>query len=246
MDNRVLLVTGASRGIGAAVARIGAARGYRVCVNYRASAQEAEAVVDEIRQAGGTAFAVAGDTGSERDVVDLFAAVDREYGRIDALVNNAGIYGDLKPVDALSGDEIRRVLDVNVLGYVLCAREAVRRMARKHGGAGGQIVNVSSIAGQNGASPGRSLYGLSKGAVDTFTKGLAKEVAGDGIRVNAVAPGLTDTAFNPPGRVAGLAQSVPIQRIAEPEEIAQGILWLMSDEASYCVGSSLVISGGRA
>ncbi|KMK64923.1 SDR family NAD(P)-dependent oxidoreductase [Puniceibacterium sp. IMCC21224] len=245
MTSKVLLVTGGSRGIGACVARQAAGRGYRVCVNYRSSAAEAKTVVDEIQLAGGQAFAYGCDTADDDAVKAMFTEVDRRFGRLDALVNNAGMYGDLRPVEDLSAGEIRRLLDVNVMGYIICAREALRRMAPRHGGSGGRIVNVSSIAGQNGGSPGRTLYALSKGAIDTFSKGLSKEGAPDGITVNTFAPGLTDTDFNPPGRVASLAKSVPLGRVGEPEEMAAGILWLLSDEASYCTAATLTMSGGR-
>lgn len=245
MPSKTLLVTGASRGIGACVARLAAERGYRVCVNYRASGAEAQAVVAQISAGGGEAFAFGCDTADEAGVAAMFAEVDARFGRLDALVNNAGIYGEQRLVEDLGAAEIRRLLDVNVLGHVLCAREAIRRMAPNHGGQGGRIVNVSSIAGQNGGSAGRTLYALSKGAVDTFTRGLAKEVAPHGITVNGFAPGLTDTAFNPPGRVATLGGTVPLGRAGRPEEMAAGILWLLSDEARYCTGSTLTMSGGR-
>ena len=245
MTKKVLLVTGGSRGIGASVARLAAQRGYRVCINYQSSAATADALVDEIRQAGGEAFAYRADTSDADAVRAMFDEVRRVFGRVDALVNNAGTYGELRNAEDLTAEEIRRLLDVNVVGYFLCAGEAIRHMAPRHGGQGGRIINVSSIAGQNGGSTGRLLYGTSKGAIDTFTIGLAKEVARDGITVNTFAPGLTDTAFNPPGRVESLADTIPLGRAGTPEEMAGGILWLLSDEAAYCTGASLKMSGGR-
>lgn len=245
MGGKVLMVTGSSRGIGACVAKLAARRGYCVCVNYQNSGDAAEAVVAEIGEAGGEAFAFRADTADADAVRTMFQAARDAFGRVDALVNNAGLYGEQRAVEDLSAAEIRRLLDINVLGYFLCAGEAVRHMAPRHGGRGGRIVNVSSIAGQNGGSDGRVLYAASKGAVDTFSAGLAKEVARDGITVNTFAPGLTDTAFNPPGRVDSLAATVPLGRVGQPDEMAAGILWLLSDEASYCTAATLKMSGGR-
>jgi NAD(P)-dependent dehydrogenase (short-subunit alcohol dehydrogenase family) len=245
MTGKALVITGAASGIGAEVARLAGAAGWRVCVNYRSREAEANAVVARITAAGGEAFAHGCDTADPAGVEAMFDAAHKRFGRLDALVNNAGMYGEQRAVADLTAEEIRRLLEVNVLGYVICAGQAIRRMATRQGGAGGRIVNVSSIAGKNGASPGRVLYGLSKGAIDTFTKGLAKEVAPDGITVNAFAPGLTDTGFNPPGRVAALADSVPLGRAGTPTEMARGVLWLLSDDAAYCTGSCLTMSGGR-
>lgn len=245
MDGKVLIVTGGSRGIGACVAKLAARRGYRVCLNYQNNRHAAEAVVAEIGKAGGKAFAFRADTAEPDAVRAMFQTARDAFGQVDALVNNAGVYGEQRAVEDLSATEIRRLLDINVLGYFLCAGEAIRHMAPRHGGRGGRIVNVSSIAGQNGGSAGRALYAASKGAVDTFTAGLAKEVARDGITVNAFAPGLTDTAFNPPGRVDSLAGTVPLGRAGQPHEMAAGILWLLSDEASYCTAATLKMSGGR-
>lgn len=245
MSKRVLVITGGSRGIGACVARLAGSRGYSVCVNYQTSVDTAESVVRDIEEAGGSAFAFSADTSDESAVAAMFDATMERFGRLDALVNNAGVYGEKCAVEALEVGEIRRLLDINILGYLLCAREAVRRMAPRHGGYGGRIVNVSSIAGQNGGSQGRVLYAASKGAIDTFTAGLGRELAPDGITVNGFAPGLTDTDFNPPGRVDSLANTVPLGRAGKPEEMAAGILWLLSDEASYCTSATLKMSGGR-
>lgn len=245
MTGPVLIVTGAGRGIGASVAVLAAQRGYRVCVNYRASSEAAERVVDAITNNGGEAFAFQADTSNETAVRAVFKSTMERFGQLDALVNNAGIYGDQQKVETLSANDIRQVLDTNILGYFLCAREAALKMAPRNGGRGGRIVNVSSIAGRNGGSAGRILYATSKGAVDTFTIGLAKELAPDAINVNGFAPGLTDTEFNPPGRIAALGSTVPLGRAGQPDEMAAGILWLLSDEASYCTGSILTMSGGR-
>lgn len=242
---RTVIVTGGSRGIGAATARLAGRRGYRVCVNYRARADAAESVVGDILAAGSEAMAFEADTADEEAVVAMFAAVAERWGRIDALVNNAGIYGDERPVEDMSAAELRAMMDVNVIGYIICAREAVRRMSVRRGGRGGRIVNVSSIAGNNGGSPGRVHYAASKGAINAFTLGFAREVAPEGITVNAFSPGLTPTDLNPPGRVERLGPTVPIGRAGTPEEMAAGIMWLLSDEAAYCVGANLVMSGGR-
>ncbi|MCF3933733.1 SDR family oxidoreductase [Acuticoccus sp. M5D2P5] len=243
--NGVLVVTGASRGIGAATARRAAARGWRVCVNYRTDAAAAERVVAAIRDDGGDAFEVRADTADEAAVIAMFDTVAERYGRIDALVANAGTYGTARRVADLPVAEMRQMLETNVLGLMICAREAVRRMSTRSGGAGGRIVTVSSVAGMNGGSGQRTHYAASKGAVNAFTLGLAKEVAGEGINVNTVSPGLTWTDMNPPGRLEAIEHTVPIGRAAQPEEIAAGIVWLLSDEASYCVGANLTMSGGR-
>lgn len=246
---RTVLVTGGSRGIGAATARLAAAAGWRVAVNYVADAGAAERLVAEIAASGGDAFAVRGDVGEERDVVAMFAAVDARFGRLDGLVNNAGVVAPKSRVDAMDAERILRVMRINVVGSMLCAREAVRRMSTARGGAGGAIVNVSSIAATLG-SPGEYVdYAASKGAVDAFTIGLAREVAAEGIRVNAVRPGIIDTEIHAsggqPGRAAALRGTVPMQREGKAEEIARAILWLLSDDASYSTGAILNASGGR-
>ena len=246
---RVAVVTGGSRGIGAATARLAAARGYAVCVNYLANAGAADAVVASIRDAGGTAAAVQGDVGVEADVVRLFATCDRECGAVTALVNNAGILETQMRVEAMDAGRLQRVLTANVIGSFLCAREAVRRMSTRHGGAGGAIVNVSSGASRLG-SPGEYVdYAASKGAIDSFTVGLAQEVAEEGIRVNAVRPGVIYTGIHAsggePGRVDRVKGFVPMRRGGTADEVAQAILWLLSDEASYTTGAVIDVTGGR-
>jgi NAD(P)-dependent dehydrogenase (short-subunit alcohol dehydrogenase family) len=243
------LITGASRGIGAATAKLASQRGYAVCVNYRQNEAAANQVVGEIVAAGGRAVAVAADISIEADVVRLFKTCDRQLGRVSALVNNAGIIETQMRVEQMDADRIRRVLATNVIGSFLCAREAVRRMSTKHGGAGGAIVNVSSGAAKVG-SPGEYVdYAASKGAIDTFTIGLAKEVALEGIRVNAVRAGFIYTELHAsggePNRVERVKELVPMKRGGQPEEVASAILWLLSDEASYTSGSFIDVAGGK-
>lgn len=246
MTGRALVVTGGSRGIGAATALAAAARGYRVCVNYVSDAAAAEGVVRAIGRGGGHAVAIQADTASEEAVVALFERVDRELGPLAALVNNAGITGPIGRVESVSGAVLRRVFEVNVLGCFYCAREAVRRMSMRHGGKGGAIVNLSSAAATLG-SPGEYVhYAASKGAIETMTIGLAREVADEGIRVNAVAPGLIETEIHGRSdRLARLAPSVPMRRPGAAAEVAEAILSLLSDAASYVTGASLRVSGGR-
>jgi NAD(P)-dependent dehydrogenase (short-subunit alcohol dehydrogenase family) len=249
LNNNVLIVTGGSRGIGAATARLAAEQGYAVAVNFTADAAAAADVVREIDSAGGRAIAVRADVAREDDVLAMFAQVDRELGRLTALVNNAGVVDMPARVDELSVPRLRRMLDINVLGSFLCAREAVRRMSTRHGGAGGAIVNLSSAAVRLG-SPGQYVhYAASKGAIDAFTLGLAKEVAGEGIRVNAVRPGIIDTDIHAsggqPDRARELAPQVPMQRPGTAMEVAQAIVWLLGDGASYTTGSILDVTGGR-
>lgn len=245
----VLIVTGGGRGIGAATARLGAARGYAVCVNYRVNAAAAEAVAGGIVARGGQAIAVAADVAREDDVARLFDETISALGNPTALVNNAGITGPLSPLAEAATETLRQVIDTNVIGVMLCARAAVRCMARDKGGAGGAIVNVSSGAATLG-SPGEYVwYAASKAAVDSLTKGLAIEVAQAGIRVNAVAPGLTETDIHAgagaPDRLARIAATVPLGRAAKAEEVAEAILWLLSESASYVTGAVLRVSGGR-
>ncbi len=245
----VMLVTGGGRGIGAATARLAAERGYAVAVNYVSDERAAETVVEDISRAGGQAIAIQADTADPQEVADLFEAVDRALGPVSALVNNAGITGPASRVDEADPATLRRVVDINVMGVMYCAREAVLRMSTRHGGAGGGIVNVSSGAASLG-SPGEFVwYAASKGAVDSFTLGLGKEVAAEGIRVNAVAPGLIETdihaASGNADRVEKMAPTVPIQRAADPVEVAGPILWLLSEEAKYITGAVLRIAGGR-
>ena len=245
----VLIVTGGGRGIGAATARLGAARGYKVCVNYRSNAEAAAAVVAGIEAAGGRAIAVQADVAREEEVIRLFAAVDKELGTVTALVNNAGFAGPVSRLDSSDSGLIRAVVEVNFLGVIWCAREAVKRMSTKHGGQGGAIVNLTSGAATIG-SPGEYIwYAAAKGAVNSFTLGLAKEVAGEGIRVNAVAPGFVKTRIHAdsgmPDRIEKDAPKVPIGRAAAPEEVAEPILWLLSEAASYTTGTILRVAGGR-
>lgn len=248
-ERGVLLVTGAGRGIGAATARLAAARGYAVCVNYRSNRAAADAVVGSIRDSGGRAIAVAGDVAREADVLALFAACEAELGPLAALVNNAGILERHMRVDEMSVDRLERVFATNIVGSFLCAREAVRRMSTRHGGKGGGIVNVSSVAASLGSPNEYVDYAASKGAIDTFTIGLAREVAAEGIRVNAVRPGVIYTEIHAsggePGRVDRVKSGVPMKRGGEPEEVARAILWLLSEESTYCTGAIVDVSGGR-
>lgn len=246
---KVMVVTGGSRGIGAATARLGAASGYAVCVNYRRNETAALAVVDEIIHAGGEAIALAADVGNEADVVHLFEQVDQQLGPVTALVNNAGILETQMRVEKMDAARLGRVLTVNVIGSFLCAREAIRRMSTRQGGRGGAIVNVSSIAARLGAPNEYVDYAAAKGAIDSFTIGLASEVAAEGVRVNAVRPGVIATEIHAsggePGRVERVRSAVPMQRGGEAEEVARAIVWLLSDEASYSTGALLDVTGGR-
>lgn len=247
--NKVMVVTGGSRGIGAATCLLAAQRGYAVCVNYRSDRDAALAVVDSIEQAGGNAIAVAADVSREAEVIALFKAVDEEFGRLDVLVNNAGILEKQCRVEDLDPERIARVLATNVVGAFVCAREAVRRMSTRHGGQGGAIVNVSSVASRLGSPNEYVDYAASKGAVDTLTVGLANEVAGEGIRVNAVRPGFIYTDMHAsggePGRVDRVKGNVPLKRGGTAEEVAAAILWLASNESAYTTGGFIDIAGGR-
>jgi NAD(P)-dependent dehydrogenase (short-subunit alcohol dehydrogenase family) len=248
-SRRVLLVTGASRGIGAATARLGAARGYDIAVNYASNARAAEAVVAEAERAGARAVAIQADVAREADVERLFAETERRLGPLWGLVNNAGIVGRASRLDEADTATIKSVIDINVLGAFLCARAAVKRLSTKHGCKGGVIVNISSGAATLGSPNEFIWYAASKAAVDTLTIGLAREVAREGIRVNAVAPGLVDTdiheATGVPDRLATMAPNIPLGRAGSPEEIAETILFLLSDAASYVTGAILRVAGGR-
>jgi NAD(P)-dependent dehydrogenase (short-subunit alcohol dehydrogenase family) len=241
----ITIVTGGSRGIGAATARLCGGYGHAVCVAYRSEAGLAEDIVRDIAAGGGKAIAVQVDTGNEADIVRLFETVDRELGRVTGLVNNAGIHGPRGRLENLSGADIEAVLRVNVAGYFLCAREAVKRMSTEHGGDGGSIVNVSSGSANSGSPREGILYGASKGAVNSLTVGLAQEVAGEGVRVNTVSPGLTSPGMPPAEKVAELAPRLPMGRAGRPEEIAEAICWLLSDKASYTSAANLRVGGGR-
>ena len=240
----VMLITGSSRGIGAATARLAAARGYKVCVNYVRDRSAGEALAREI---GG--IAVAADVSVEADVVTLFAEVDRRLGRLTVLVNNAGIVDRAARVDEMSMARLERMFAINITGSFLCAREAVKRMSTRHGGTGGAIINLSSVAARIGAPAMYVDYAAAKGAIDTLTLGLSKEVAAEGIRVNAVRPGVIRTEIHAsggdPGRAERMGPSIPLGRPGEAQEIARAILWLASDEASYVTGAILDVAGGR-
>ena len=245
----VLLVTGGSRGIGAAVARLAGAEGWDVAVNYARDAEAAARVVADIERNGRRAVAIQGDVAKEAEVVRLFAEAERQLGPITGLVNNAGTTGRASRLDAVSTATLEAVFDLNILGAFLCAREAVKRMSRAHGGKGGAIVNISSGAATLGGPGEWVWYAASKGAIDSMTIGLAREVAGEGIRVNSVQPGLIDTELHASSgiqnRVAKLAPSVPLGRAGEAEEVAEAVLFLLSDAASYITAAILRVGGGR-
>jgi NAD(P)-dependent dehydrogenase (short-subunit alcohol dehydrogenase family) len=245
----IVIVTGASRGIGAATARLAASRGYSVCVNYRGSETAAIAVVDSIESAGGRAVAVQADVSIEADVVRLFETCSRVLGRPTALVNNAGVLEKQMRVEAMDAARVARILATNVVGSLICCREAVRRMSIRHGGSGGAIVNVSSAAARLGAAGEYVDYAASKGAVDTLTIGLAKEVAAEGIRVNAVRAGYIRTDMHAsggePARIERVKGFVPLKRGGVPEEVAYAILWLLSSESAFTTGSFIDVAGGN-
>ena len=245
----VILITGASRGIGAATALQAARAGYTVAVNYRADALAADHVVRQIRNMGATAIAVQADVANEEQVLAMFATVDTQLGPLRALVNSAGVVDVASRVDGMSVARLKRMFDTNVIGSMVCAREAVWRMSTRHGGTGGAIVNLSSVAATLGSSGQYVDYAASKGAIDTFTVGLAREVAAEGIRVNAVRPGIIDTEIHASGgqpeRAIQLATTIPMQRPGTAEEVASAIVWLLSDGASYTTGALLDVGGGR-
>lgn len=246
---RVLLITGGSRGIGAATALLAAQDGWAVAVNYASNQAAADQVVQAIQDAGGQAIAVQGDVADEAQILSMFATVDQQLGPISGLVNNAGVVDVTARVEDMSWQRLERMMRINVMGSIVCAREAVRRMSPRHGGQGGVIVNLSSVAARLGAPAQYADYAASKGAIDTFTVGLSKELAAENIRVNAVRPGVIDTDIHAsgglPNRARDLAPQIPMQRAGTAEETAQAIVWLLSDKASYVTGTSLDVTGGR-
>ena len=249
MTQRTLFITGASRGIGAATALRAAALGWDLALNYTRDEAAAQVVAAQVRGLGRRALVLRGDVGIESDVLAMFAAIDAEFGALHGLVNNAGVVDVASRVEAMSVARLMRMFNINVIGSMVCAREAVKRMSTKHGGAGGVIVNLSSAAARLGA-PGQYVdYASAKGAIDTFTLGLAREVALEGIRVNAVRPGIIQTDIHASGgqpeRAAQMAPSVPMQRVGSADEVAQAIMWLLSDASSYTTGTVVDVTGGR-
>lgn len=247
--DKVILITGASRGIGAATARLAARQGYRICINYHADDAAAQQVLEQVRNLGTEAIAVRADASVEDEVVRLFQRIDQELGPLTALVNNAGTIAQQSRVEDMSEFRLLKMMKTNVVGPMLCAKHALRRMSRRHGGQGGSIVNVSSVAARLGSPAEYVDYAASKGALDTFTLGLSKEVAGEGVRVNAVRPGYIHTGFHAlsgdPDRVGKLEPCIPMGRGGQPEEVAEAIMWLLSDQASYATGTFIDLGGGR-
>ena len=249
MTGKVLLITGGSRGIGAATAILAAGRGYTVCINYVSNRGRAEEVASRVEAAGGRSYLVQADTADDAAVRAMFEAVERDVGRVGALVNSAGITGSPGKLESYSAADIRRILDVNVVGVAVCMQEAIRRMSTERGGKGGAIVNLSSIAAEIGGAKEWTPYAASKGAVSTLTIGVAREVASEGIRVNAIMPGLIDTDMHADewsqARLKRLVPFVPMARTGTADEVAETILWLLSDQASYVTGAVVPVTGGR-
>jgi len=246
---KTLLITGASRGIGAATALLAGKRGYNICVNYLSNSEAASQIVNQIKTDGGHAVAYQADVSKEAEVLSLFQKIDQDFGPINALVNNAGILETQSRVDQMDLERLMRIFNKNVVSAFLCAREAIKRMSIRYGGSGGAIVNVSSIAARTGSPNEYVDYAMSKGAIDTFTIGLAKELAAEGIRVNGVRPGFIYTDIHAdggePNRVDRIKETLPMQRGGQPEEVANAILWLLSDESSFSTGSFIEVTGGR-
>lgn len=249
MSQKTVLITGSSRGIGAATARLFAQHGYSVCINYRNNREAAENIAEEVKATGVDCIAVQADVSQEADVLRLFESFDKEMGSLNVLINNAGILLPQSRLSGITAERLNKLLVTNVTSCFLCSREAVRRMSTKEGGQGGSIVNVSSIAATLGAPNEYTDYAATKGAMDTFTRGLALEVAGEGIRVNAVRPGIIKTTIHAdggePGRPERLAPLIPMQRSGQPEEVAEAIYWLASERSSYVTGTFIDITGGR-
>lgn len=245
MDRNVALVTGGSRGIGAATAKLLAVEGWAVAINYRADKAAAEATAEAVRGAGGAAMIVQADTADEADIIAMFEAVEAEWGRLDALVNNAGVIGPRGPFSDLTEADMQHVLAVNVKGYMQCAQQAAKRMSKQLGGKGGGIINVSSGSAHMGGAGEQVLYAVSKGAVNSLTIGLSQEFGPMGIRVNTISPGLTATDMPPQEKLDSAGPSIPLGRVGEAEEVAEGIVWLLSAKSSYVAGAYLRISGGR-
>ncbi len=247
--DKVIVITGASRGIGAATARLAAREGYCICINYLSDDEAAQRVLADVRELGAEAIAVKADVSVEDEIIHLFQRVDAELGPVTALVNNAGTIGQKSQLEHMSEFRLLKLMKTNVVGPMLCSKHAVQRMSKRHGGQGGSIVNVSSVAARLGSPNEYVDYAASKGALDTFTMGLAKEVAGDGIRVNAVRPGYIFTDFHAlsgdPERVSKLEPGIPMGRGGQAEEVAEAIIWLLSDKASYSTGSFIDLGGGR-
>ncbi|UVJ42295.1 SDR family oxidoreductase [Pseudomonas sp. LS1212] len=246
---KVIVITGASRGIGAATALLAAREGYRICINYQTDEQAAHRVLEQVRELGAEAITVRADVSIEDEVTHLFNRVDAELGRVTALVNNAGTVGQKSRVEEMSEFRLLKIMKTNVVGPILCAKHAVQRMSTLHGGQGGSIVNVSSVAARLGSPSEYVDYAASKGALDTFTVGLSREVAGEGIRVNAVRPGYIHTDFHAlsgdPDRVSKLESTIPMGRGGQASEVAEAIIWLLSDKASYSTGTFVDLGGGR-
>jgi NAD(P)-dependent dehydrogenase (short-subunit alcohol dehydrogenase family) len=243
--SKALLITGGGRGIGAATALVAARTGWDIAINYREKSARAEALVDEIENIGGKAIAYPADVADEAAVVALFKAIDRDFGPLHGLVNSAGIIGPHGRIDAVDAAGLERLFAINITGTLICCREAIKRMSLKHGGRGGAIVNLSSAGARLGGAGETVPYAASKGAIDSLTFGLAQEVVAEGIRVNAVSPGVIDTEIQPEGRVARVGPNLPMKRAGKAEEVAHAIVYLLSDAASYIAGTVLDVTGGR-